>query len=235
MADQDERWWSPAKLWQLALIALSAALAGFMQGHYFWAPGFLVAGVLFTLLANRHPTVAPVRYSSHYRWIGIIAVLITWGLFLGIMVYPSVRHWIKGPPPPLADDAMKWQLAEHLYDDLHGTQLRPPQPICIMHLDSDYSESLAHNITSILKLAGYTVQPCVRTGGADLPKGISIWSDRQGVVADHGQYIKNRFESIANLPVDFSFLDEPNLEKPFPLCFNGAAPCLAVTIGNPQS
>jgi hypothetical protein len=150
------------------------------------------------------------------------------------MVYPPITHWIEGQPPPLADDAIKWQLAKHLYDDFHGTDFKPDQPICMFHLDSPHSEDLAEKIIGVLRLAGYSVDDsCPRPSG-NIPKGITVWSEHYHEVSEHADYIKNRFEGIAHLPVEHTFTDELGIEKPSPLCRDVSQPCLAITIGNPQ-
>jgi hypothetical protein len=128
---------------------------------------------------------------------------------------------------PLSDDAVKWQLASHLYDDFQAVKGGPCHAVMV-HNDSDYAENLFNDLQKILVLAGCSTSEQQRD--YTLPKGISVCTART-VPAQFAQSLVTRLDDTAHTKADYEFYDTPDIKCPTFACPIGQA-CFAVTIGN---
>ncbi len=133
-------------------------------------------------------------------------------------VYPPNDHG------PIANDAVKWRLAQHLHDDFAKipAQAKSCQMV-IVHYQSEYSEDLTQTLSNILKLAGCDVRDFYSE--TMLPNGITL-SRAQNTPEPLKSYIvriKERLKGDAGIVA----LDAPNLAPVFhvpaqrPIAANG--------------
>jgi hypothetical protein len=120
------------------------------------------------------------------------------------------------PKLGLSDDAAKWQLVKHLYDNYRtiATSNAIPAKVCVMHLDTEYSENAAKDFSDVLRVAGYPAVPCIRKGGGDIPKGITVW--RTGESSSYANDIAGQSFMFAKMPIQTAEFSQPNV--PGPLC-----------------
>jgi len=186
--DDDRRWWSAQNrlsgIWgPIAIAPFILGLADIHDGHYLYGGGYTVIGLVLSLvvdkLMRRETASSRQRVPSRigYQVIGAVLFVITWGLVGTELYMRYVQHDGATLAKPLAEDALKWRLANQIRGDLNSITDKSCAP-AIYHYSTPYSEDLANDVIAILRAAG--CKPYDESGD-DLPKGLTIWGAHSGL------------------------------------------------------